>query len=293
MHTEKIEFRQVRDFGEVINATFAFIRQNFRKLLLCVLFIGGPFALLSGISLSFLQPLIQQASKGDFSDGFFSGFFSVVSISMLFSSVAWAAVYASVYYFIQLYIEYDEFEISDVWLRVKKEIPVLVLFYLGFLIVCLLATICLFIPGIYTAVAGCLILNVRLAERKGFFDSLSRSFKLVSGYWWQTFGIVAILGIIQAVISSVAVAPLYIIGYVFSLLDPGDSLMGVATSPLAIGIEAIKNICSLLFTCIIIIGLFFHYFSLLEIKEGGGLMAKIRTMGTEPKPTAREEEEEY
>ncbi|MES2732194.1 MAG: hypothetical protein V4714_10610 [Bacteroidota bacterium] len=288
MNTEKIEFRQVRDFGDIINATFAFISQNFRKLFLCILFIGGPFALLTSISLTFFQSSNIQAAKGNFT----SEYFLMFGIYMFLFTVALVAVSAAVYYFIALYMEYDDFEISDVWLRVRKEIPVLVLFFFGYMIVVIFATFCLFIPGIYVSIAGALLFIVRLVERKGFFDCLSRSFKLISGHWWLTFGLLFVITIIQTLITYVSVAPLYILGYVFSLLDLGTIFMGLDASPLAIAIQAIQSIIGIICSVIIIVALIFHYFSLVEKKEGGGLMAKIRTMGTQPKTTSREEEEE-
>jgi hypothetical protein len=46
---EPIEFQQARDFSKKLNATFEFIKQNFRPLTRCLLFIAGPPMLIGSI----------------------------------------------------------------------------------------------------------------------------------------------------------------------------------------------------------------------------------------------------
>ena len=48
--SEKIEFRKVRDFGEVLNASITFIRQNFKSVMRSLLFIAGPFLLVGSVT---------------------------------------------------------------------------------------------------------------------------------------------------------------------------------------------------------------------------------------------------
>ena len=51
----KIEFAKRRDFGEVLNGTFQFLRQNFKSLGLALLYIAGPFILIQGIITGYYQ----------------------------------------------------------------------------------------------------------------------------------------------------------------------------------------------------------------------------------------------
>src|SRR3972149_5114405 len=52
---EKINFRQVRDFGETFNVTVKFFRQNFKLFFQSLIFIAGPFILISAIAGAFYQ----------------------------------------------------------------------------------------------------------------------------------------------------------------------------------------------------------------------------------------------
>ena len=58
MTQNKIEFQRYRDFGQIINSTFEFIRQNFLPLLKSLIFITGPFLLITGLLLGFYQKSI-------------------------------------------------------------------------------------------------------------------------------------------------------------------------------------------------------------------------------------------
>ena len=55
MNPEKINFRQTRDFGETFNVSIKFLRQNFKLFFQSVLFIAGPFVLISAIAGAFYQ----------------------------------------------------------------------------------------------------------------------------------------------------------------------------------------------------------------------------------------------
>ena len=52
---DPIEFRQARGFSDILDATFAFIGQNFKKLGKDLLFIAGPFVLLATFLGLYLQ----------------------------------------------------------------------------------------------------------------------------------------------------------------------------------------------------------------------------------------------
>ena len=54
---------------------------------------------------------------------------------------------------------------------------------------------------------------VRAYEKKSFFDALARSFKLVQGKWWSTFGLIMILYFVMMTISYVFIIPWYAVTY--------------------------------------------------------------------------------
>jgi hypothetical protein len=290
MTPEKIDLHQSRDFSDIINVTFYFIQRNFRKLFLSVVLIAGPFALLTGINTAYFQPVTVKASRGFWSGEYFVGLGVGYFVYMLIHAV----LAALIYHFIQLEAEKKEFGVSDVWARVRKDVPNLLLINLGALLIIVFAMFCLVIPGIYTAITLSFISVVWLVERNGFTSAVSRSYKLVYGRWWRTFGILCILLFVQFLISTLLVVPIQIIGSLSGLFDLSMNLMGTDDSAGAIAWLAIRNMFSMLCSSILMVALVFHYYSLVEEKDGMGLMAKIRTMGTQPSVNNQlDAEEEY
>ena len=142
------------------------------------------------------------------------------------------------------------------------------------MIITLLVTVLLIIPGIYVSVALMIIYIVGLIEDKGFFDSMSRSFYLVKNKWWLTFGLLIVLSLIQGFLGFLFQVPQYIAMFVIAF----NSVDGNGTDSFTEIILIVTTIISTLnfiFYAISLVGIAFHYFSLVEQKEAKGLLDKI------------------
>jgi hypothetical protein len=274
MNPQKIEFQRYRDFGQIINATFEFLRENFKQLAKAVIFLVGPFILLTGIfgglyqkDLFSLTSTTTSLSEFGISFGLYI-LFAVISVMILISTV---------YSYLIIYLRKEDelpIEVDDVWIVVKSNIFKTILFSIGYTLVTILATILLIIPGIYVSIALIIIYVVGLNEGKGFFDSMSRSFYLVKNKWWFTFGLLIVLSLIQGFLGFLFQVPQYIVMFVVAF----NSADGNGTDSLTEIILIVTTIISTLnfvFYAISLIGIAFHYFSLVEQKEAKGLLDKI------------------
>src|SRR5439155_17274814 len=92
----------------------------------------------------------------------------------------------------------------------------------------LASSACLFFCGTIVAFIAYLYINVRLqlvvpavmVESLGPVQALRRSWRLVQGYWWRTFGLVILLAILSSVITA---GPAYLvqgISAIFLKFDP-------------------------------------------------------------------------
>ena len=148
---EKIQFRQTRDFGDLLNITFTFIRKNFKLLLKSYFIILGPFILLTSYfgGAYNLDSVLMQA-KGGPTDTFFQNaalffFFSIISYGIL---IAWA------YSFIYLYhqSENGDFELADLSKLAFRRFGYIAASLFFLLLILLLATLFFIIPGVYLRV---------------------------------------------------------------------------------------------------------------------------------------------
>ena len=293
MQPNKIELRQTRDFGEVISATFEFIRQNFRKLLTCVLYLGGPFALLGAVSSALYQSQTPLNMTNP-TDIFSASWVVSLGVHLLVVLTASVVVTATVCHFVLLYLTGEEFEVNDVWRLVKKDFWMLLFASVGYTLLCIPAFLLCFFPGIYVSVALLPIFVILLVERIGFRESISRSFRLVSGRWWPTFGILIVMGMVQGMITLVVVLPFLIAMGVMGILSvqSGETPAGGTFLLLYTITNSMQILVSVLCSSIVVVALAFQYFSLVEEKEGVGLRQRIGTLGTQPSAPEREEEDE-
>lgn len=274
MNPQKIEFQRYRDFGQIINATFEFLRENIKQLAKAVIYLVGPFILLTGIFGGLYQKDLFSFTSTTTS---LSEFGISFGLYILFAILSIMILISTVYSYIIIYLKKEDelpIEVDDVWLKVKDNIVKTILFSVGYTIITLLATVLLIIPGIYVSVALMIIYIVGLNEEKGFLDSMSRSFYLVKNKWWFTFGLLIVLSLIQGFLGFLFQVPQYIAMFVIAF----NSVDGNGTDSITEIILIITTIISTLnfiFYAISLVGIAFHYFSLVEQKEAKGLLDKI------------------
>jgi len=207
MTTNPINFKQERDFGDLFNATFSFISQEFKQLATAILYFVFPFLLLTGIAIMVYsiksQEIMQSLNQSGKPDplAIFSvmgSVFGYLAMVIAISLISTAMLLGTVYGYIKLYIQNGSggFTLNDVWDQVKKYFLnfLLASFIIG-LVIALGLVLCI-IPGIYLGVALSIVLCIMIFEEKSFSAAFGRSIKLINKSWWQTFAVIIITTII-------------------------------------------------------------------------------------------------
>lgn len=116
-------------------------------------------------------------------------------------------------------------------------------------------------------------------NKTGKIEGIKAAFKLISGYWWVTFGTFLVVGIVIGVISFVFQLPgvIYLGGKTFVAVQEGGEAFGgdFIYMILATLSSAASNLLSLIFT----VSLGLIYFDLDEEKNRTGLKAKLDDLG--------------
>lgn len=277
---EKVEFKKQRAFGEVINDTFLFIKENFKPLVKMFFYLCG-FFILAGIITGVMQQLsvLGMAKNPDnpfalrnFTDVFTLNYFLV----MLVSIVTYTAIPVSTLSFIALYIQKGKIAPTpeEVWTYFKYYF--FRAFFSGIVLslLFLLAFICCIVPAIYFFPAMSLFYSVMILENASFDYSFSRSFKLLKDQWWATAGVIFVIWVITYACIMFAAAPGAILTMVGTFL-PGMEKWSQAM----VIVGAVIQHISYVFLMIPVIGVTFCYFNLVEVQESSGLMDRIRQFG--------------
>ncbi|MDL5046746.1 hypothetical protein QQ054_11960 [Oscillatoria amoena NRMC-F 0135] len=322
-----IEFQQPRDFSKKLNATFEFIKQNFKPLTRCLLFIAGPPMIIGSILsgnlytgyLGFITGFSRNPGNPD------------IMVDYLSSPILWIQIAAAVLLMLVSFVvivsvinnymlEYEgtksnRIEVEVIWERVRNTLPMYVgtavLYWLlliaGYLMIVLAVTGAVLISGllgflaglvtvvgfIYLVVALSLLFIIRAWENTGFFQAVSRCFTLIRDKWWSTFGLMVVTGIIQSTISSVFLIPWYINFFITMM----HSIDGSPVSDPSFLSELVNTILmtlyfitSFLLYAIPLLALAFQYFNLVELKEAKGLLTRIDTIGQWPGSQPKDEQ---
>ena len=320
-----IEFQHTRDFSRKINATFEFIRQNFKPLAKSLLYIAGPSVLvgsvMAGLFMSefFSMSITAQVDPERIAENFTSpAFWLQMLLMMVFLLVSYVVSLATINSYVVLYDEKktNQIEVSEVWGRVQKAfwqylVTSIILFglfivlYVMMLIpIALVSQISgfllffgiLFIIGLimFLAVSSSLTYFIQSYEKKGFGEAVVRSYRLVNnGKWWSTFGLVVVLTVIVILISYVFMIPYYAITFATMFHDVSERTMEAPAQGytiLTLVFFTLYYMVQMLLYSLPNVGIAFQYFNLVELKEAKGLMEKINSMGKESVATNRPEE---
>jgi hypothetical protein len=324
---KKFRFRKERSFSEKLDATFAFLSENIRPLGKNILLIAGPFALLAGICYGIYQSYTFGAAMGRVMENLESSSnMALLGAGVLgmvfFSLMATTMVIAITMHYVRQYINDGPVHHSTayLWKKIWKEffsvlgtsimlfLSMVVLIFILALPVGLVSAaspnpVILGIMMFFVMIAFFLILPaflllypIRSIEKVGVFTAIDRMFRLISGKWLSTSGLVIVTTIIQGVIAMVFAIPMYIFLFLqfmhqteenVSLPSPGSAIGDIILA-LTSGFSMLGSFA---LYSLVMIAVSFQYFNLVERREATGLLERIDRFGE--KKTDQEDEEEH
>jgi hypothetical protein len=295
MTQPNIELAKVRDFSAIINDSFLFLKQNFKPLLRSFFTFCG-FFIVAAIITGILQQLKmysffnengvgEVASNGIMS--YYNTWGTEAALSVLFMVLSYTAIPVTVLCFITLYKEKGNVAPTneEMWGYIKYYyLKILgcvilnaVIFVVGF-VFCI-------VPGFWLYPILSLTLPIMIVENTSYGYAFNQSFRLIKDNWWTTFGALFIMGLIVGICAGIVTLP----ATIWSIFSLATHTSG---GTIATIITTILSHIALVLYILPVITLALCYFSLTEVKEGTGLMARINQIG-EDKASNNLPSEEY
>jgi hypothetical protein len=274
-----IELRRIRDFGQIINDSFTFFKENLKPLLK-VLFIICGFFIVVGIVTTTFQFMNTTAvfkfnpNSYDTQTRSYTYLLSVF-INLFVVMFTQAFIYLTTLCYISVYLQKNNTTptIAEVWgyfrfyfLRVLGS-GILIFFLL------VIGSMFCIVPGIWLFPILYLIIPIIVIENSSFSYAFNKSFRIIKANWWLVFGVLFIMSLIVGVLN-------LCVGIPEALLTTGGKFFSTKTYslPITIVLSVIKNILTLAYA-LPAIGLCLCYFSLTEQKDGTGLLDRIEKLG--------------
>lgn len=278
---QPIELRRIRDFGEIINDTFTFLKENFKPLFTCLFALCGFFVLAGAATTALTQTntMNMYATKFDTNSYQAASPFISYVVSAIFNAIVIVfgqlSIYLTTLCYISVYLEKKDGKptLTEVWGYFKYYF--LRILGSGFLItlLCFVGFLMCILPGVYLMTVMYLVFPIIVMENTSFRYAFNKSFTLIKDNWWTVFGILFVITLIVGVLSSFASVPLSIIVAAKAFL----SLKSFAL-PLVILFSLMQNILMLAY-CLVAIAIAMCYFSLSEQKEGLGILSRMDAFG--------------
>lgn len=324
-----INFKKERSFSEKLNATFAFLSQNLKPIAKSMAFVAGPFVILIGLCYGIFPTFIFNPDYSGPNPFEISGFqpllFGAIFGIFLLSLVAGTLVIAIILRHIRTYVEQGHTDINpgNLWRTIWKDFfsvlgtsifVVVALFFAWLGIAMLGALLTSFIFNFFMVIlifigqfvgficvysALLLLFPIRFVERKNVFSAFSRMFRLNSGKWFSTAGLIMVTFIIQVVVTIAFALPLYLLTFLRMYHLTENQITGGQNDPVSILYSVLFSISGAVFiggafsmNSLVIIASSFQYFNLVEQKEAKGLFERMESFGRQ-KQELNDHDEQY
>lgn len=270
----RVGFKQERDLSSLLNATFAFLRQEFKPLVKLLLIRLAPLIILIGVFAGLSMDHMSSNMSGNP-----LAMFSIYYIAQMIGTlILFIYLQSLVLHYIKHYNS-DSMESREEYVKNNANSNLLVLLgvNLGYGFLTLVATLLFFFPGVYVFVIYSLayVITILGDGQPGVFK---KSSELIKNHWWETFAGMVIVFIIYTIISYIFIIPTTLLQLAsgFTGLSAGNE---PTSSNLVLDILfSIIASVGLLSATIMYIYLSFNYYNLKERKEATGLLDQIYKM---------------
>lgn len=253
----KIVFYAKRNFGEKMNASFDFIKENWKPIFKYITYLLLPLCLVQALSINGLMSgtlnmasLQQNPGVAPGLESFGVMFFVSYGAMILCYMIGGVLITSLLYALVQLYNSREERLVgitmkelrAPLMHNVKRYfILVLVLIPISIAVFSLVAvlgslmplSLVLLIPALIACLIPVMLLpSIYLFEKEGLGSAILKTFRLGFATWGGIFAIIFVMGIIAGILQGITMTPWYvatIVKYMFTLSDPGSA---VGVSPL-------------------------------------------------------------
>ena len=273
---DNLNFNEHREFGELISTPFSFFFKNFKAIIFPMLKYAGPIIVIGMIFLSFaITNLVENMEDVAF-EGISLYYFNYTLISGLLLGFGYVMAVAIIYSYAVLYEENDgnNFSENDV-----KELAFSVYLNLLFaqiikVILIVLGLFAIIIGAIYVSIAVSYVDFIIVKERTNSFDAIKKSFGVVRGNWWKTFGLLFIIQIILSFALQILYVPVVMLTASMGFVGVGgDSLSWVLLI-----VMTVASILSVLAYSIPNIAVVYLYFSINTSQKNPDLINRINNI---------------
>ncbi|WP_428742735.1 hypothetical protein [Tenacibaculum sp.] len=281
MNKEYIEFKRERDLGSIISDAFKFIRLEGKQFFLTILKVAAIPIVIAVASMIYYMMSMSSLISEDVSG--VMGMFGAICVMMIAYLVAIVFINLAGMYYIKSYIDNKGLvRQEDVVTNTKAKFWSFTGFgILAGLILFASAMLCV-LPLFYTWPVLSLGASILVFENETASGAVGKCFNFISGYFWETFGVIFVVAILVGVLGYVFQIPAFIYQVIKMSIFIGDDPMiaiNVYKDPIYLFLNIVSIAGQLMFYSITLITNVFLYFDINEKKNLTGTIERIDSIG--------------
>jgi hypothetical protein len=288
-----IEFKKERDLGAIITDTFTFLRTEGKPFLITVFKISiVPILLAVAAILYYLftvsdvLPKVNLSSTASNNNEFSSigPMFLAMFLLGVFYILAYVSINIASMYYLKSYID-NKGVVDFDYVNEKVKNKFWSFLGLGILIglVVIVGAFLCFFPAVYLYITVSLAIPIFVFQDKPVMDAFGDSFSFIKGHWWETFGVMFVVGLLLAVLGYVFSVPAIIYqlinGFTSFTTDDPTEVLGLLSDPVYLILNLLSYVGRFLFYAVSLVSSVFIYFDINEQKNASGTLEEINNLG--------------
>lgn len=284
----KIDFIQKRSFGDMITATFNFVKQEFGSLLRYFAIVCLPLVILelvlktSYLSDYFNNVINPLASTDEYSSMLQIIWNAVAAIILTFWIQLFTLSYVRVYLNKRHQAE-GRVTLPEILRVMVNKLGITLVWFVINAIIVSIAFCFLIVPGLYLCI-GLMFTSYYIILKDEPLSQMFNSLRLIWGKWWSTFAYILVISIVVNVIAYVFSAPLMVTTAMTVITGDAPGIYETAL------ILLLSSVGQYLLQIVIFVGVSMKFFSLLDEQEHTSVLDKIGQLGTVEEQTVNEGE---
>ena len=209
--------------GEILDAGFRLVRRRFGTLVVCTLVVATPLTVISTLlQLSTAPESFDFSSDGTTTTDAEGSAIAASLIANVIQYVMIVLIFAACFRAVSAaYLGQEVRARESLRFAVTRMVPLLVALLLVTLAL-IPAFMLLLVPGIWLGVRLSMTFPAIVFERLGPLAGMARSFRLVKGHWWRTFGVFLVAVLLMFVLSFALGA---VLGILAGVVAPGNEAL--------------------------------------------------------------------
>jgi len=282
MNKEYIEFKKERDLGSIITDAFKFIRLEGKQFFITILKVAAIPILIAAAAMFYYMMSIPSITTGDING--VAGMFVAAFIMMIAYLIAFVFINLAGMHYIKSYIDNQGIINQE---EIAKNTKEKFWSFTGFgvlagLILFVSFIICV-LPMFYTWTVLSLGASILVFENESATSTIGKSFSFIKDHFWETFGVIIVVGILVALLGYIFQIP----GAIYQFLQMGigignedpTQILSLFKDPIYLFLNLIAIIGQFAFYSITLVTNVFIYFDINEQKNSTGTIEKIDSLG--------------